>query len=93
MTCVSKNVYIDKLDDIVNKYSNTTIKMKLLDLKSSTYIDFIKQNNEKYPTFKIRDIVKILTYKYIFEKYCAPNWSEEVFIIEKVKNCAADLCY
>ena len=43
MTSVSKNVYIDKLDDIVHKYNNTyhsTIKMKVVDVKSSTHINF-----------------------------------------------------
>ena len=42
MTSISKNMYIDKLDDIVNEYSNTyhrTIKMKLVDVKDNTYID------------------------------------------------------
>ena len=41
MISVSKNVYIDKLDDIVNKYNNTysTIKIKPVDVKSNTYID------------------------------------------------------
>ena len=46
MTSVSKNVYIDKLDDIVNKYNNTyykTIKMKPADVKPSTYIDSSKE--------------------------------------------------
>ena len=62
MTSISKNVYIDKLDNIVNKYNNTyhsTIKMKPVDEKSSTYIDFSKYNNEKDPKFKIGDIVRI----------------------------------
>ena len=43
MTSISKNVYIDRLDHIVNKYNNTynnTIKIKPDDVKSSTYIDF-----------------------------------------------------
>ena len=45
MTSITKNVYIDKLDDIVNKYNNTyhsTIKMEPVDVKLSTYIDFNK---------------------------------------------------
>ena len=52
MTLVSKKLYIDKLDDIVNKYNNThhsTIKMKPVDIKSSTYTDSNKKNNEKNP--------------------------------------------
>ena len=62
MTSVSKNVYIDKLDDIVNKYNNTyhsTIKMKPVDVKSNTYIDSSKEINNKDPKFKIGDIVRI----------------------------------
>ena len=56
MTSTSKNVYIDKLDDIVNKYNNAyhrTIKMKPLDVKDNTYIDFDKQINDKDPKFKV----------------------------------------
>ena len=62
MTSVSKNVYIDKLDDIANKYNNTyysIIKMNLVDVKSNTYIDCSKEINDKYPKFKIGDIVRI----------------------------------
>ena len=52
MTTISKNVYIDKLDDIVDEYNNTyheTIKMKPVDVKNSTYIDFEKEVNHKDP--------------------------------------------
>ena len=66
-----KNVYIGKLDDIANKYNNTyhiTIKMKPVDVKSSTYMDYSKENNEKEPKFKIDDIVRIPKYKNIFAK-------------------------
>ena len=59
--------------------------MKPIDVKSSTYIDFIKENNEKDPKFKIDNIVRILKYKNIFAKGCTPNWSKEVFVIKKVK--------
>ena len=89
MTSVSKNVYIDKLDDIVNKYNNTyhsTIKMKPVDVKSNTYIDSSKEINDKDPKFKIGDIVRISKYKNIFAKGYVPNWSEEVFVIKKVRN-------
>ena len=76
MTSISKNVYIDTLDDIVNKYNNTyhcTIKMKPVDVISSTYIDSRKEINDKDPKFKIGDIVKISKYKNIFAKDCVPN--------------------
>ena len=86
MTSVSKDFYIDKLDDIVNKYNKTyqnRIKMKPGDLKLSAYIDFSKEINEKDPKFKIGDTVKISKYKNIFAKGYVPNWSEEVFVIKK----------
>ena len=60
MTLISKNVYIDKLDYIVNKYNNTyhsTIKMKPADVKSSTYINSSEEINDEGPKFKIADIV------------------------------------
>ena len=88
MTSVSKNVYIDKLDDIVNKYNNTyysTIKMKTVDVKSNTYIDSSKEINDKDPKFKISDFVRILKYKNIFAIVFPLNYSEEVFVIKKVK--------
>ena len=89
MTSISKNVYIDKLNDIVNKYDNTyhsTIKMKSVDVKSSTYLDSSKEINNKDPKFKIGNIIRISKYKNIFAKGYIPNWSEEVFVIKKVKN-------
>ena len=89
MTAISKNVYIDKLDDIVNEYNNTyhiTTKMKPADVKDDTYIDFEKKVNYEDPKFKIGDHVKISKYKNIFAKGYMPNWSEEVFIINKIKN-------
>ena len=89
MISITKNVYIDKLDHIVNKYNNkyhSTIKMKPVDVKSSTYIDSSKQINDKDPKFKIGDIVRILKYKNIFAKGYVPNWSQEVSAIKKVEN-------
>ena len=62
MTSISKNVYIDKLDDIVNEYNNTyqrTIKMKSTDVKDNTYINIDKEVNDKDPEFKIGDHVRI----------------------------------
>ena len=89
MTSISKNVYIDKLDDIVDEYSNTyrtTIKMKPTDVKDNTYINTDKEINDKGPRFKVADHVRISKYKNIFAKAYTPNWSEEVFVIKKVKN-------
>ena len=78
-----------KSDDIVNKCNNTyyrTIKMKPIDIKDNTYVDFKKEVNDKGPKFKVGDPVRISKYKNIFAKGYAPNWSEEVFVIKKVKN-------
>ena len=89
MTSISKDVYIDKLDDIVNKYNNTyhnTIKIKPVDVKSNTYVDSNKEINNKDPKFKIGDIVRISKYKKFFAKGYTKDWSEEVFLIKKVRN-------
>ena len=89
MTTISKNVYIDKLDDIVKEYNNTyhkTIKMKPINIKDNTYINFEKEVNNKDLKFKVGDYVRISKYKNIFAKGYMPNWSEEVFIISKIKN-------
>ena len=89
MTSKSNNVYIDKLDHIINKNNNTyqrTIKKKPVDVKPSTYIDSCKEINDKHSKFKIEDIVRRSKYKNIFAKDNVPNWSEEVFVIKKVKN-------
>ena len=89
MTAISKNVYINKLNNIVNEYNNTyhrTIKMKPVDVEDNTCIDFEKEVNDKNPKFKVRDYVRISKYKNVFAKGCMPNWSEEVFIISKIKN-------
>ena len=84
VTLISKNVCIDKLYEIVNKYSNTyhsTIKVRLVNEKSSTYIDFNKKNNKENPKLKM---VRISKYKTIFAKCYIPNWSEEVSVIKKI---------
>ena len=76
MTSISKNMYIDKLDDIVKEYNNTyrtSIKMKLVDVKDNTYIDFKKEVNDKNPKFEVDDHVRISKYKNIFTKGYMPN--------------------
>ena len=82
MTSISKNLYIDKLDDIMDEYNNpyhTTIKMKHIDVKDNTYINTDKEINDEDPKFKVSDRVRI-------SKGYTPNWSEEVFVIKKIKN-------
>ena len=88
MTAISKNVFFDVLDDIVNKYNNTihkTIKMKPINVvDDSNKKDF----NKKDPKFKVGEHVRISKYKSIFATGYAPNWSEEFFVISKIKNTA-----
>ena len=82
-------MYIDKLYDIVKEYNNTyhkTIKMKPINIKDNTYINFEKEVNNKDPKFKVGDYIRISKYKNAFAKAYMPNWSEEVFIISKIKN-------
>ena len=89
MTTISKNVYIDVLPDIVNKYNNTvhgTIKIKPLDVTNDSYAEYNEDFNKKGPKFKVNDHVRISKYKNIFAKGYVPNWSEEVFIVTEIKN-------
>ena len=89
MTLVSKDVYIDKLDEVADDYNNTyhrAIKMESVDVKDDRYIDFKKEVNNKDPEFKVRDHVRISKYKNIFAKGYTPNWSEKVFVVSKIKN-------
>ena len=61
MTAVSKNVYVDKLDDAVNEYNNTyhrTIKMRPIKIKDNTYFDYIKEVNNKDPKFKVDNMLE-----------------------------------
>ena len=88
MNSVSKHVYIYKLDDIVNEYNNayhSTIKVKPVDVKSNTYINFSKQINDEDSKFKIGDIVRISKYKKFFEKiFEAMIEIEQIFVIKKL---------
>ena len=89
MTAISKNVYFDVLDDIVNKYNNTihkTIKMKPIEVTDDYFAEYNVESNKKSPKFKVGDHVRISKYKIIFAKWYVPNCSEEVFIINKIKN-------
>ena len=93
MTAVSKNVNTDKLDEIVDKYIKTchrTTKMKSTDVKADTYIDDGVEYNNKDPRFKVGDCGN---YKNISAKSYTSNWSEEVFVIKKVKNTVPWTCY
>ena len=96
MTAISKNAYFDVLDDIVKKYNNTvhrTIKMKPIDVMDNSYAECNENPNKKDPKFKVGDHVRISKCKNTFAKGYTPNWSEEVFVISKIKNTVLDLCY
>ena len=86
---LSKNVYIDKLADIVTEYKNTyhsMIKLKHVDVKSSTYTDFNVENDNNHHKFNVGDHARV-------SRLWAPNWSEEEFMIKKVKNIVPRTCY
>ena len=87
MTAIGKNVYYDVLDDKVNKYINakhSTIKMKPIDVGNNKRV-YIDEHNDKRSTFKVGDRVRISKFKNIFAKGYTPNWSSEIFIVDKVK--------
>ena len=87
MTSISINLYIDRLDDIVNKCSNTyysTIKMKPTNVKSNTCIESSKEINDKNSKFKTGDSARISKLKNDFAKGHSPNFSEDDFVIKNV---------
>ena len=89
VTAVSKKFYFDVLDDFVKNYYNTfhrTIGIKSIDVKSDSYAEQNVDFHEKDPEFKVGDHVRISKYKNIFAKGYTPNWSEENFVISKIKN-------
>ena len=88
MTSISKNVYIDKLDDIVNEYNNTyhtTIKMKPIDVKDNTYINTSKKINYEDPKFKVVDRVRISKYKNILLKGIYLIGVKKYLLLKKLK--------
>ena len=89
ITAISKNVYFHVLDYIVNKCNKTvhrTIKMKPIDVMSDPYVNYNEDSNKKDHNFKVGEHVRISKYKNIFAKGYTPNWSEENFVITKIKN-------
>ena len=90
MTAISKNIYFDVLDDIVDKYNKTvhkTIKIKPIEVADHYYAEYNEDpSNKKDPKFKVGDHVRISKYKNIFAKGYTPNWSEEVFVINQINN-------
>ena len=98
MTATGKNVYHDALDDVVNEYNNTkhnTIKMKPKDGKNDTTKSsaiarnnrvYIDEHNKKSARFNVGDRVRISKFKNIFAKGYTPNWSREIFVINKIND-------
>ena len=85
----SKNMYFRVLNDIVDEYNNTyhrTIKMKPIDVKNDSFAGYNDKSNEKDPKFKENDHIRISKYRNVFAKGYASNWSEEIFVIKKIKN-------
>ena len=66
--------------------------MKPVDVKDDTYLDFKKEISDKDPKFKISDQVRTSKYKNIFAKGYMPNWSEDIFVIKKVRNTVLWTC-
>ena len=88
MTATGQNVYYDVLDDIVNEYNNTkhsSIKMKPKDVGNNKRV-YIDEHNEKRSRFKVGDRVRISAFKNIFAKGYTPNWSKEIFIVNKIND-------
>ena len=104
MTTTGKNVYYDVLDDIVNEYNNTkhnTIKMKPKDVGNNTTKSsiiarnkkvYIDEQNEKRSRLKVGDRVRISKFKNKFAKGYTPNWSREIFIVNKINDTVPYTC-
>ena len=89
MTTIGKNIYFNDLDDIVKNYNNSihsSIKIRPKDVTDDSFVEYSEETNKKDPKFKIGDHVRISKYKNIFCKGYTPNWSEEVFIVNKIQN-------
>ena len=96
MILTPKNLYIDKLDDIVNKYNNTyysTTKIKPVDVKLKTNIDYDKEINDEDPKFRIGNIVKLSKFKNHFCKRLSSKLIWRSFVIKKVKSTVLWICY
>ena len=89
MSGISKNVYFNVLNEIVYKYNkiyHKTIKMKPVDVKSDSFVEYNEESNEKDSKFEVYDHFRISKYQKIFAKGYAPNWSKDIFAVKKLKN-------
>ena len=92
VTVISKNVYVDVLNDIVNRYNNTVhkaVKIKPIEVTGDYYAKQNEESNKKNPKFKVGDHVRISKYKDILAKGYTPNWTKEDFIVKKFKNAVS----
>ena len=88
MTAVSKNVYFDVLDDILDEYNSTvhrTIKMKPIAVTSVSYVEYNEDSNVTKLKFKVGDHVRISKYENIFAEGYTQNWSADAFVVSKIK--------
>ena len=88
LTAISKNVYFDVLDDIIDEYNNTyhkTIKMKPIDVGDDSFAEYNEKSNEKDPKFKVVDHARISKFKNVFAKGYTYKRGEDFFIIKKIK--------
>ena len=89
MTATGKNLYYDVLDNVVNKYNNakhSIINIKPIDVGGNNKRVYIDEHNEKDSRFKVGDRVRISKFKNIFAKGYTPNWSKEIFIVDKIND-------
>ena len=88
MTATNKNVYYNVLNDVVSEYNNSnhsTIKMKPIDVKNNKRV-YVDEHNEKSARFNAGDRVRISKFKNIFANGYTPNWSTEIFIVDKIND-------
>ena len=89
IAATGKNVSYNVLDDVVNEYNNTkhnTIKMKPKDVEDDNNRLYIDEHNKKDSRFNVGDRVRISTFKNLFAKGYTPNWSREIFIVNKIND-------
>ena len=89
MTAVSKNVYFDVLDNILNKFNNTvcrTIKMKPIDVTFDSYAEYNENSNVIQPKFKVGYHVRTSKHKIVFAKGYTQNWSDDVSVVSKIND-------
>ena len=95
MTAINKNVYYDVLDDVINEYNNTKhniIKMKPKDVKKDNNRVYIDVYNKKSTRFNVGDRARIFKFRNIFAKGYTPNWSKEIFVINKINDTVPWTC-